>query len=190
MMHGPWCRTRSGRSIDFLNPDPDEIELADIAFGLSNEPRWGAQVRDYSVAQHSVLVAVIAITQIPATTDPRPVVRHALMHDAHEFISKDVPSPLKSLMPECSAIQNRLQRAIDKRFRILRWDEVDELVHRADGQAQWIEHEQLFDTPSRRQWKPPIQPPSCFAGYRIERMYSADAEQVFLDWCHDWEISG
>lgn len=184
----PWCRTRSGKSIDFLNPDPGQIELGDVAFGLATEPRWGAQVRDFPIATHSMLVAILVIAQIPHRADPRPYVRRALTHDAHEFIAKDVPSPLKSLLPELAAIHDRLQDAIDVRFGISRYAEVDALVHRCDSQAQWLEHEQLFDVPSERQWKPPTRPPASFDGYRLERMDAETAELLFLQWCHDWEI--
>lgn len=102
--------TVSGRIIDFADPDPFQIALSDIAFALSKEQRFGNHLpRDWSVAQHSLLVASMV----------RPEYRlGALLHDAHEAYTGDIPTPVKLLLGSRHAntgiylIQERLDHAI------------------------------------------------------------------------------
>ena len=57
-----WQRMLSGRILDLLDPSPVDIEIIDIAHGLSFLARWNGQtVGDfpYSVAEHSLLVEQI-----------------------------------------------------------------------------------------------------------------------------------
>ncbi|MEJ2027183.1 MAG: hydrolase, partial [Limibacillus sp.] len=52
----------SGRRLDLLEPSPLDIEIDDIAHGLSRVARWNGQTSGdwaFSVAEHSVLVADI-----------------------------------------------------------------------------------------------------------------------------------
>ena len=54
-----WQRMLSGRKLDILSPSPLDIEIEDIALGLSRVTRWNGQTignHAYSVAQHSVIV--------------------------------------------------------------------------------------------------------------------------------------
>lgn len=47
----------SGRKLDILAPSPFDIEIEDIALGLSRVTRWNGQtigIHSYSVAQHSM----------------------------------------------------------------------------------------------------------------------------------------
>src|SRR6476469_2228668 len=48
----------SGKWFDVFDPNPDDIDLKDIAHALSNQCRFTGHVKEfYSVAQHSVLVS-------------------------------------------------------------------------------------------------------------------------------------
>lgn len=73
-----------------LAPDASLITMEAITRGLSNTCRFGGQVRSfYSVAQHSVLVAVLSPQDHEAQ-------KYALLHDAEEaFGLPDIPTPLK-----------------------------------------------------------------------------------------------
>ena len=54
-----WQRMLSGRRLDLLDPSPLDVEIEDIAHGLSRVARWNGQTAGpiaYTVAQHSVLV--------------------------------------------------------------------------------------------------------------------------------------
>lgn len=82
--------THSGKQINFIDPHQEMIDINDIALGLSNACRWAGQIRPfYSVAQHSVLVSLIAPEEL------KPV---ALMHDTHESYTHDLAKPLKDLL--------------------------------------------------------------------------------------------
>jgi 5'-deoxynucleotidase YfbR-like HD superfamily hydrolase len=101
--------TLSGRLLDFADPNPDSIELTDIAHGLSMVPRFGAQALAFrSVAQHAVFVSQI-LEQVG-----RPDLAAAgLHHDSHEAFACDVPSPLKRLLqPSYGKLTDRLDAAI------------------------------------------------------------------------------
>ena len=79
--------TYSGKVIEPLNPDPDQIKITDIAHHLSNQCRFtGATKEFYSVAQHSVLVSHVC--------DPKDAL-WGLLHDASEAYLSDICRPVK-----------------------------------------------------------------------------------------------
>ena len=117
-----WILTRSGRHVTLMNPDPEEIDIADIARGLSLECRFSGQCLDfYSVAQHSVLVSRIVTKEYAL---------EALLHDASEAFIKDMPSPLKKLLPEYRRIERTLERVIRRKFGLS--EKMSDPVHLAD----------------------------------------------------------
>lgn len=105
--------TRSGRYFDFIDPQPDQIDIEDIAWGLAMTSRFGGQVKPgvafYSVAQHSVLVASVV---------PQEHRFAALMHDAAEAYTGDMVGPLKQLCPDFKAVEKRVEAAIFAKFGI------------------------------------------------------------------------
>ena len=63
----------SGRRLDLLDPSPFDIEIEDIAHGLSRVSRWNGQTlgeHSFSVAQHSVLVLDIFCAMNPSLRPP------------------------------------------------------------------------------------------------------------------------
>lgn len=147
--------TLSGRVIDFLNPDPAQFILGDIAAGLAAQPRYtGQTVRAWSVAQHCLLVASLVEPQHRL---------HALLHDAPEAYACDLPSPLKEAMRQIAeqlanigalshydAIEDNLWRAICRRYDIS--PVLPEEVRRADRTAMVIEAPIL----QPRGWRNPV----------------------------------
>lgn len=108
-------RLRSGRYFDFLDPQPDQFTLGDIAGALSKICRFGGQVDDfYSVAEHCVHC------QYQAALDGLAISTQVacLMHDAAEAFAGDVVKPLKLLLPEYAAIEHRVEAAIAEKFGI------------------------------------------------------------------------
>lgn len=66
--------------------------LSDIALGLGRMPRFGGQTtRAWSVLLHSLVCSEIALE----TNMSERVQLYALMHDAHEAVTADVPTPWK-----------------------------------------------------------------------------------------------
>ena len=123
MIRTPWLGTFSGKKLDILNPHPNQIDLNDIARGLATECRYSGQIRRfYSVAEHSIQVARAALHH--ARRDgitgylQEDIVKQALLHDAAEAYIRDIPTPLKSLLPEYKAIENRLIEVIFERFNV------------------------------------------------------------------------
>lgn len=97
--------------IDFGNPNPDAILMADIALNLSNICRFGGGMRPfYSVAQHSCVVAAMA---------PKELKQVAMLHDATEAYLGDVVKPLKHIIGEKYAeIEDRFTEVIFRKYEL------------------------------------------------------------------------
>lgn len=99
-----WIETRSGRHVDILDPDPNEINIEDIAHALANTNRFGGHLyAPYSVAEHCVRMSYIV---------PPHLALEALIHDAQEAYLGDMPSPFKKVMPEFQALEDRMEAAV------------------------------------------------------------------------------
>ena len=124
----PYIDTYSGRKINLLHPDPDDILIEDIAHALSLICRWGGHIRrHYSVGAHSILVA--------AEVKPTGAKLPALLHDATEAYIQDIVSPLKRQddMDMYRVIEDRFNRTVMKKFGALEaWDFYEAEIHRAD----------------------------------------------------------
>lgn len=79
--------TASGFVFNLANPDATGLPVEDVARALAYEPRWrGATRVFYSVAEHCVMVSRI----VPAS-----LAWDGLWHDCIEFVSGDMPTPVK-----------------------------------------------------------------------------------------------
>lgn len=107
--------TYYGHTIDYIKPDPNEIDIRDIAHNLSFENRFiGQTAEPYSVAQHCVLGSYIfEEMELPE------LAFLFLLHDAAEAYLKDIPTPLKYLLSEpYRNIEDRFNLAIHQRFNV------------------------------------------------------------------------
>lgn len=139
-------KTRTGATINVLDPQPGDIHLEDIARGLSKLCRFNGQSNDfYSVAEHSVLVARLIGESTEAPVHSQ-TYRWALLHDAAEAYIGDMISPVKHhpALGAFVAIESRLISAIARRFN-LRLPVPDE-VNWADEDLRRFEFEQLMTT--------------------------------------------
>ncbi|ACS50913.1 YfbR-like 5'-deoxynucleotidase [Bartonella grahamii] len=113
-----WQRMLSGRRLDLLNPSPFDVEIEDIAHGLSRVARWNGQTRGehaYSVAQHSLLVEQIFQKLFPQSGSNECL--YALLHDAPEYVIGDMISPFKAVIGnQYERIEKGIQDAIHMRF--------------------------------------------------------------------------
>ena len=97
-----WITTYTGKKFPVKQPAVFDMNLIDIAHGLSLACRFGGQIREfYSVAQHSVLVASLL---------PAKIAVYGLLHDASEAYLCDIPGPIKRL-PEMEGY-----RELEKRY--------------------------------------------------------------------------
>ena len=137
-----WQRMLSGRRLDLLDPQADDIEIEDIAHGLARVARWNGQTvgdHAFSVAQHSLIV-----TDIVRTIEPRFGARElcaALLHDAPEYVIGDLISPFKAAIGlDYKAFEQKLLAAIHDRFGLGRMDAyVVSAIKRADTVAAYYE---------------------------------------------------
>ncbi|QXG80726.1 YfbR-like 5'-deoxynucleotidase [Rhodospirillum rubrum] len=114
-----WQRMLSGRRLNLIDPSPIDIEIIDIALGLSRNTRWNGQTigaHGWSVAQHSLLVSAIVADRLGAQADPR-LVMTALLHDASEYVTHDLITPLKAAVGDVfKELEDRLMCAVHLRF--------------------------------------------------------------------------
>ena len=112
-----WQRMLSGRRLDLLDPSALDIEIADIAHGLARVARWNGQTEGahiFSVAQHSLLVEVIARQRAHLDRRRRLAI---LLHDAPEYVIGDMISPFKAVIGDAyKMVEARLLSAIHLRF--------------------------------------------------------------------------
>lgn len=103
-----YIQTSVGIHFDLQDPKPEMVSIIDIARALSHINRFtGHTNKPYSVAVHSLNASYIV---------PPEFALEALLHDAHEAYTGDVSSPLKSLLPDYRALENRIESVVRQRF--------------------------------------------------------------------------
>lgn len=133
----PYIETATGLKFHFLNPQPDEISILDIAHALANQCRYtGHCAQFYSVAEHSILVA-----HLTHPTDKK-LQFAGLMHDATEAYLTDVASPVKAFLKGYKPMEDVLYSAIAAKFGLP--DPLPDDVKHADRKALLIEASQLL----------------------------------------------
>lgn len=159
-----WQRMLSGRKLDLLNPDPQDIEAIDIAHGLARIARWNGQTQGkhvFSVAQHSLLVEAIGLYANPHLTPSDRLV--LLLHDSPEYVIGDIISPFKAVVGEAyKDVEKRLLKAIHRRFSLPEEPsfELKTLIKQADRQAAFCEATTLagFDQQEAESFFEPFYP--------------------------------
>lgn len=142
-----WQKMLSGRRLDLLDPTPMDIEIEDIAHGLSFVARWNGQTQGdyaYSVAEHSLLVEAL-FTRMTARPDPKWQLA-ALLHDAPEYVIGDMISPVKSAVgPGYNELDKRLSTAIHIRFGLPAAipAQIKRQIKKADRVSAWMEATQI-----------------------------------------------
>ncbi len=142
-----WQRMLSGRRLNLLDPSPLDIEIEDIAQGLSRVARWNGQTSGdwaFSVAQHSLLVEELVHRLKPDTSAGWLLI--ALLHDAPEYVVGDMITPFKSAIgPDYKALEKRLLSAVHLRFGLpaITPRELTRDIKKADRAAAYLEATQL-----------------------------------------------
>ncbi|MEM9583846.1 MAG: HD family hydrolase [Pseudomonadota bacterium] len=142
-----WQRMLSGRRLDLLDPTPMDIEIEDIAHGLSFVARWNGQTigeYPYSVAEHSVLVERLFTAAHPKA--PPKWQLAALLHDAPEYVIGDMISPVKAAVgPGYAELDDRLTAAIHIRFGLPAQipASIKKQIKKADKISAWLEATQI-----------------------------------------------
>lgn len=105
---GDWIQTATGGQFWPMDPQPDEIDINDIAHALAMLCRFGGHcLRFYSVAEHSVLLSHAV---------PPEHALWALLHDATEGYLVDMPRPIKAFLPGYKEAEAGIERAVVAHF--------------------------------------------------------------------------
>jgi 5'-deoxynucleotidase YfbR-like HD superfamily hydrolase len=179
--------TYTGRIINVLDPQPEDICLDDIAHGLSLLCRYAGQLNAfYSVAEHSVFCAEYAVTHHDVA-----LARLMLLHDAAEAYVGDVIGPVKGAMRsmggrEFDFLEVGFARAIAARFGLAPRGEFahqvfeEKLVKDIDKRA--CAREQLTLRKMPEGWRVGVDPlpfdPCCWRPSRAEREFLDLAERL------------
>ena len=138
-----WQRMLSGRKLDILSPSPFDIEIEDIALGLSRVTRWNGQTtgkHPYSVAQHSVIVEKLFNIEYPDLDKKWNLA--ALLHDAPEYVIGDLITPFKyALNNSYRFVEDNLMKAIYLRFGLpaLLPNDIELKIKKIDKAIAWFE---------------------------------------------------
>ena len=174
-------QTASGRLVDVTNVQREDISLGDIATALANTCRFNGHVKSfYSVAQHSVLASLLV--KAPEKTRPRDVLmlqRVALLHDAHEAYTGDIPRPLQPLAQDLDNKKYTIGGTILEVFAIPGWLRmwVLDAVHAVDEMLLATEKRDVLPV-ADVDWPVPPGAPHQFA--RIVPIGPEKARALFL----------
>ena len=178
-----WQRMLSGRRLDLLNPSPLDIEIEDIARGISRVARWNGQTSgEYplSVAQHSVIVAELLKSYNENIEIKWQLA--ALLHDAAEYIISDMITPLKSFLgEEYIQLEGKIQAAINIRFSLPGEipKKIYKLIKNCDKQTAFLEAIQLAGF-TLKEAKKTLKIPKLIPDYKIIPISANKAEKLFL----------
>jgi len=178
-----WQRMLSGRRLDLLNPSPLDIEIEDIARGISRVARWNGQTSGkypLSVAQHSVIVAEL-LKGYNENIEIKWQLA-ALLHDAAEYVISDMITPLKSFLgEEYIQLEEKIQSAINIRFSLPGEipKKIYKLIKNCDRQTAFIEAIQLAGF-TLKEAKKTLKMPKLIPDHKIIPISANKAEKLFL----------
>lgn len=180
-----WIQSFTGHAIDLQNVRCQDVHALDVVHSAAGMNRWDFATRvPISNAQHMLNVAretwLLARERDWSVQATDRAYRKALMHDAHEYITGDVKSPVKWLpfMEGFRAWEKDVERVFEARFmdgvaqpeeRLL-VKEADMRVARAEANA-WME-------PNAWIYEGPRSPSVDLAEYTWREIY----EKYRLEW--------
>ena len=180
--------TFTGRVVDVGKPNPQDIDLGDIAHALSNIARYGGHAKfHYSVAQHAVFCSQRLERR------RRPVIEQlaALHHDDAEAYLGDIPRPMKPLLggtyKKMTAVMDvAIVEALNLPFKHDAFDWP--VVKEADNWALLVEARHLLPSQGRgwtisakAEWDLEEQGRIVTPDYWRDRMLPEDVEVMYLD---------
>lgn len=132
-------RTFTNKYIDLKNIKVEDICIQDIAWSLSHQNRFAGHLKDnYTVADHCIYMAKFFMRKGQYKN-----ALHALLHDSTECYITDIPSPVKTLIPEIRIFEGKLYQIIAKKFGLDA--KLPEVVEQLDKAMIKKEIKQFFD---------------------------------------------
>jgi hypothetical protein len=136
-----YIETFTGKKFHFLDPQPEEIDIIDIAHSLGMQCRYTGHARTfYSIAEHSIIVSDLCSPEAQLW---------GLLHDASEAYLTDVASPIKQFLGRYRDMEQNLMNAIATKYGLS--IEMPEEVHTADRIVLLAEAEVLI-TSGAKDW--------------------------------------
>lgn len=167
-----FTETYTGKAFYTLNPNPKDVTIIDIAHHLANSSRYnGAPRFNYSVAQHSVLLALYAAKEFRASSLD---CLQVLMHDGPETYLPEMPRPIKQFLPGYREMEHKIQGVIRKAFGLDKYP-VPKFLDEIDSRIIVDERQQLLSD-SGNDWQWGLEP----LGVVIAPWSNEYAEQQFL----------
>lgn len=140
---GDWIQTFTGKRFYTLDPKAEDICIEDVAHALSFICRYNGHCsRFYSVAEHSILLAVHARRSGRSSAQQM----HALLHDASEAYTSDVPRPIKNSIPEIRDVEKIVDHVVLKSLGVP--ESKDEWLEDADRRICLDEKAALMGPPN------------------------------------------
>lgn len=161
---------------EYLTLDGGAPSLLALAQGLARMPRYAGQNNgiEWQVADHLVVCGRMAQTFIGW---PDRLALHALLHDAHEAMTGDIPVPFKT--PDMSRLQAELDTRIYAEFGLTPPTKVERnLIKVIDEEALLAE---AFVVAPTRTYEKII----AERGHQANPVYI----QIVQDWLHDDELA-
>ncbi len=175
-----YIRTYTGREFYPMDPQPDAIEIRDIAHALSLVCRGNGHVnRFFSVAQHSINCAMEA----EARGCSQRVILACLIHDASEAYMSDVPRPFKQFLSEYLLQEERLLEVVYGKFLgTPLTEEEQKIIKQIDDDMLYFDLRELLNEPQDKP-EPEI---------HIELSYGftpfEEVEQKYLELYEKWRV--
>lgn len=132
-------QTRSGLEFCPLDPTPESMRVEDIAESLAKLCRYNGHCRGfYSVAEHSVRMAWAA----RKCWNSNLLTRCALMHDAAEAYTGDIPRPIKRQLGGIEELEDKIFSLIAEKFGLP--SVLPSEIHDLDVLIYWRERRELM----------------------------------------------
>lgn len=172
--------TYTGRLFNPFDPQPEDINIQDIAHALSQTCRYGGMCSEYySVAQHSGHVS-------SQCTDKDDWKLWGLLHDAAEAYIGDMPKPFKPFMLNFDNLETIILKVIADKFD-LKWYDNNDVQDGVPGHVSAVDEQMLY-TEARQllpgcDWAKEDKSRPTTAGYKdmiIPSMSPEQAKAAFL----------
>ena len=175
-----YIRTYTGKEFYPMDPQPEAIDIRDIAHALSLVCRGNGHVnRFFSVAQHCINCALEAEARGYSTR----VIMACLLHDASEAYMSDVPRPFKQFLGEYLKQEESLLELIYSKFLgSTLTEEEQKLLKQIDDDLLYFDLRELLNEP---QDKPE---PEIHIEINYEFTPFIEVEQKYLELYEKWRV--
>ncbi len=179
-MEYQYIRTYTGKEFYPMDPQPEAIDIRDIAHALSMICRGNGHVnRFFSVAQHCINCAMEAESRGLSQR----MILACLIHDASEAYMSDVPRPFKQFLGEYLKQEERLLEVVYGKFLgSSLTEEEQKTLKQIDDDLLYYDLKELLDEP---QDEPA---PELHIEINYDFIPFEEVEQRYLELYEKWRV--